>query len=530
MTETWTVQGYTEVRELGRGGAGRVVLATHDVSGVRVAIKYLAPELCSQRDFLLGFRGEARLLAELRAPNVVRLFEYVETDHSAAIVMELVDGIALRALLKEHGATGPEAALYVLKGSLLGLAAAHAAGVVHRDYKPENVLIDAEGNSKLADFGISARTGTTGQAAGTPSYMAPEQWKGKPASPRTDIYAATATFFECVVGRKPYVADIQAAMQLQHEQAPIPADEAPEPVRELIRRGMAKDPLERPADAAAFVAELDQIATAGYGPGWEEKGRNKLAERAALLALLFPLAGPEANSSAVGTTVLGKTIVGGPKRAWFAAGAIVLLIVVGGGATGYALSAGETTTLPLGSGETVVSASPSAPGDPSPSPDPSASATPSPSATPGATPGVTVPPTVGPNPPTLTGNPNKPPTTKPPTKTAPPTTLPPQTSTPSISAVAWDCAKASVTIRGTMTASDARPITVTYTVQVLNGRQWSTTGSTTTSHSGKTSYTLSVPGLNFKWPNAQTNVRLLVSTSTGASAGPFTKDCTIIIG
>ncbi|WP_412539202.1 protein kinase [Longispora sp. K20-0274] len=527
MTDTWMVQGYTEVRELGRGGAGRVVLATHNTTGVQVAIKYLAADLCRQRDFLLAFRGEARLLAELTAPNVVRLFEYVETDHAAAIVMELVDGVALRALLKEHGATGPEAALYVLKGSLLGLAAAHAAGVVHRDYKPENVLIDAAGNSKLADFGISARTGDTGVAAGTPSYMAPEQWKGKPASPRTDIYAATATFFECVVGRKPYVADVQAAMQLQHEQAPIPVDDAPEPVRELIRKGMAKDPLERPADAAAFVAELDAVAAAGYGPGWEEKGRNKLAERAALLALLFPLAGPEANSSAVGTTVLGRTVVGGPKRAWFAAGAIVLLIVVGGGAAGYALSAGETTTPPLGAGETVVTTSPT-PGDPGATPSATPSA--SPSASPSADP--TTDPTAGPNPPT--GNPNKPPTSGPPTK-PPSTTLPPLTSTPNIGAAVFNCSTPNVVIRGTMTASDARPVTVTYTVQVWvpSGRTgtWSTTGGQTLTRSGSTKYDIGVPnGVSFKWPAAQNKVRLLVSTSTGATAGPFSDDCTVVIG
>lgn len=356
--------------------------------------------------------------------------------------------------------------------------------------------------------------------------MAPEQWKGKPASPRTDIYAATATFFECVVGRKPYAADVQAAMQLQHEQAPIPVDDAPEPVRALIRKGMAKDPLQRPADAAEFVAELDAVATAGYGPGWEEKGRNKLAERAALLALLFPLAGPEANSSAVGTTVLGKTVVGGPKRAWFAAGAIVLLIVVGGGAAGYALSAGETTTPPLGSGETVVTGPPS-PGDPTGTPGATPSATPTPSGSP--SPDATPDPTTGPNPPT--GNPNKPPTAGPPTK--PPTTppAPPTTVTFNPLTVVWNCSTPNVVIRGTMAASDAKAVTITYTVQVRTGRTWSTTGSATLNRSGSTKYDIGVPnGIGFKWPAAQTNVRLLVSSSTGETAGPYTNDCTIIIG
>ena len=105
------------------------------------------------------FRGEARVLASLEDPNVVRLYEYVESPSGAAIVMELVDGVSVREILSRQGATTAEAALVVLQGSLLGLAAAHARGVVHRDYKPENVLVNGYGVSKLTDFGIAARAG-----------------------------------------------------------------------------------------------------------------------------------------------------------------------------------------------------------------------------------------------------------------------------------------------------------------------------------------------------------------------------------
>ncbi|GLF96934.1 serine/threonine-protein kinase [Streptomyces yaizuensis] len=308
----WTVPGYTESRELGSGTSGRVVLAVHDATGVPVAVKYLAERLRSDHDFVLGLRAEARLLGHLGSPYVVGLYEYVESPHGAAIVMELVDGIALRVLLREEGATGPEAALAVLKGSLLGLSDAHRAGVVHRDYKPENVLVAADGSSKLGDFGIAAGLGDAPEPAGTPSYMAPEQWQGDPVSPAADVYAATVTFFECLTGRKPYIAENLAELAVAHMSAPVPEEEAPEPVRPLIRRGMAKDPADRPASAAAFVAELEEIARAAYGEAWEERGQHRLAALVALLPLLLPSSGGESSGTQdSATTALG----GGAGRA-----------------------------------------------------------------------------------------------------------------------------------------------------------------------------------------------------------------------
>ncbi|WP_438317669.1 serine/threonine-protein kinase [Streptomyces sp. HUAS TT3] len=288
--KAWVVPGYTETRELGSGASGRVVLAVHDGTGTPVAVKYLNDRLRGDPAFVQGFRAEARLLGGLRSPYVVGLYEYVEAPDGAAIVMELVDGVALRELLKQsgQGGTGPEAALVVLKGSLLGLAAAHRSGVVHRDYKPENVLVAADGSSKLVDFGIATDHGATPGVAGTPAYMAPEQWQGRPASPAADVYAATATFFECLTGRKPYAGDNFAELALQHAEAPVPESEAPEPVRPLIRRGLAKRPDERPEDAEAFVAELEAVARGAYGPDWEERGQRKLAALAALLPLLSP--------------------------------------------------------------------------------------------------------------------------------------------------------------------------------------------------------------------------------------------------
>ncbi|HEX4817438.1 MAG TPA: protein kinase [Nonomuraea sp.] len=286
----WGVPGYTEVRELGSGAAGRVVLATRDHDGAAVAIKYLSDELRSDMGFVARFRHEARLLATLQSAHHARLIDYVESRQGAAIVMELVNGVSLRAIIKSEGPTGPEAALTVLKGSLLGLASAHAIGVVHRDFKPENVMVEDDGASKLVDFGIAVRAGEEAGAAGTPPYMAPEQWAGAPAAPATDVYAATAVFFECLTGTRPYRASTLAALAHQHQSAPIPVEEVPPALRGLVERGLAKNPAERPPTAEAFLTELEAVAAEGYGPDWEERGRRRLAALAGLLVLLFPKA------------------------------------------------------------------------------------------------------------------------------------------------------------------------------------------------------------------------------------------------
>ncbi|MFF8873243.1 serine/threonine-protein kinase [Streptomyces massasporeus] len=305
---TWEVPGYTGSLELGEGASGRVVQAVHEETGVPVAVKYLSESLRTRPGFVHDFRAEARLLGGLESPYVAGLYEYVESPDGAAIVMELVDGVSLRALLKREGPLDPEAALVILKGSLLGLADAHRIGVVHRDYKPENVLVTPEGYSKLVDFGIAVDAGTSSGVAGTPSYMAPEQWTGAPASPTADVYAATATFFECLTGRKPYLGDNLAELALQHVDAPVPAEEAPEPVRDLVRRGLAKNPEERPALAEDLVAELESAAGTAYGPDWEERGRGRLAALVALLPLLLP----SSREAPRGTTDTARTVLHRP--------------------------------------------------------------------------------------------------------------------------------------------------------------------------------------------------------------------------
>ncbi|MFG1850897.1 serine/threonine-protein kinase [Actinomadura geliboluensis] len=357
MEGEWRVGGYTEVRELGAGAQGRVVLARHDASGTPVAIKYLAARADeADRERL---RHEALMLGRANSPHVARLFRLVEGPDTAAIVMEAVDGVSLKEVLARHGALGPEAALAVLKGSLLGLAAAHAVGVVHRDYKPANVVVPADGRSRLVDFGIATPAGGEAGGAGTPYYMAPEQWSRHVATPRTDVYAATCVFVECVTGQRPYSGG-RAELMRAHLTGEIPVDAVPEALRPLVLQGMAKSPEERPAGAAAFVDDLERTAQAAYGRDWEARGVHALSAGAVALAALFPLAawlmpgaagaasaaGAGAAGAAAGTgaavgasgagvsgagtaSVAGKVAAGSAVKAFLGSGAGLTAVAVG---------------------------------------------------------------------------------------------------------------------------------------------------------------------------------------------------------
>ncbi|MEO5875004.1 MAG: serine/threonine-protein kinase, partial [Streptosporangiaceae bacterium] len=263
----WRVSGFTELRELGTGAQGRVVLARHDKSGQAVAIKYVDGDASR-------LTPEADMLKRLSSPHVVRLYDFVASPEGAALLLEYVEGDTLGGILAAQGALSPESALSILKGSLLGLAAGHDLGIVHRDYKPDNVLVArADGRSKLADFGIAVDAGREG-GAGTPSYMSPEQWRRGPATPATDVYAATCVFYECVTGRRPFRTQARgesaiADLGRQHTDAPIPMEGVPGELRQLVAWGMAKNPGQRPRGATAFVEELERTAVEVYGPDWE---------------------------------------------------------------------------------------------------------------------------------------------------------------------------------------------------------------------------------------------------------------------
>ncbi|MEU9734255.1 serine/threonine-protein kinase [Streptomyces sp. NPDC048002] len=534
---TWEVPGYTESFELGSGASGRVVLAVHEETGVPVAVKYLSESLLTRPGFVYDFRAEARLLGGLESPYVTDLYEYVESPHGAAIVMELVDGVSLRTLLGRSGPLDPESALVLLKGSLLGLADAHRVGVVHRDYKPENVLVVPDGSSKLVDFGIAVDSGTTAGVAGTPSYMSPEQWTGAPASPAADVYAATATFFECLTGHKPYTGDNFAELALQHVEAPIPVAEAPEAVRELVRRGLAKDPEERPAEAAEFVLELEAVADAAFGRGWEERGRGRLAAFVALLPLLLPSSRAEARTTTdAARTVLPQGPGPVPARSWrpgrpgvlvsLAAVVLAALLTYGvpldaGAAAQESAQALATTgpqpdTGPDGTGSPAPSGSPSASSAVSGSPSSSPSESPSASAaTDSADPSASAtPPTGG----ETTTPPGGSPTVDPPTTTPPPSPAAPAVKDVAVSAFSQTgptTASAGVTV----VTDGTGPITITVSwfTSDLGGQLGSPDGASQTfTRSGATQYSLSV---DHTFQNSGCYWAVQATTSPGSADG-----------
>jgi eukaryotic-like serine/threonine-protein kinase len=463
----WSVAGYTEVRELGHGASARVVSATRNDTGQPVAIKYFAPRLVRDPAFLGRFRDEVELLASIDVPHVVRLFDYVEAPGvGAAIVMELVDGVSLHEMITRQGATTPESALVVLKGSLLGLAAAHELGIVHRDYKPENVLVDRAGNSKLTDFGVAVKAGSRAPVGGTPLYMAPEQWSGEPATPASDIYAATAVFFECLTGHTPFTGRVEH-LAMQHTTGEIPVALVDLPLRALIERGLAKDPRDRPAHAVEFVAMLNQVADGAYGDDWEERGSNELGKRAAalLLLLLGGIAGASGGSFAA--TLLGgagrkkKAIITGAAVGVIAAIAVTTttLALTGNNASG---SPGASATKPAADaaatspgtagGSTPTVGSPTV-GSPTTSPSPTVKSSPtaSPSHSPTATPSPTKPTT---RPPTTA------PATHPPTTPPPPLLITAAAANPDAVTGACPAALPAISVPGTISSN--RATTVTY--------------------------------------------------------------------
>ncbi|MGY2001575.1 protein kinase domain-containing protein [Blastococcus sp. SYSU DS1024] len=262
---------YELVSLLATGGMGQVWRGRDVVLGRPVAVKVLRSEYTGDPTFLARFRAEARHSALLTHRNIAALFDYGEstgTDGEALafLVMELVEGESLAQVLAREGRLGVDRTLDVLRQAAAGLAAAHAAGLVHRDVKPGNVLVGTDGIVRITDFGIawsaaSAPLTQTGQVVGTAHYLSPEQAGGSKAGPASDVYALGMIGYECLAGHRAFDGDnpVQIALrQLREQPPPLPAD-VPDQVRTLIDRALLKDPDERFLDGGAFRDAVDDV-------------------------------------------------------------------------------------------------------------------------------------------------------------------------------------------------------------------------------------------------------------------------------
>jgi eukaryotic-like serine/threonine-protein kinase len=249
------------------GGMGDVWRATDTVLGRTVAIKVLRADRSSDPSFGARFRAEARTLAALHHSGVVEVYDYGEISSKpgvpeiAFLVMAFIDGEPLSHRLARLGRLSAAATMSLVAQTADALHAAHTAGIVHRDVKPGNVLIDADGRVVLVDFGIAhtaATEGLTGvrDIVGTVRYMAPEQAMKQPLAPATDVYSLGTLAYECLVGAPPFAGNDAVAVALAHVQdmpPPLPAD-VPVAAREIVMTAMAKDPARRFATAAAMAA------------------------------------------------------------------------------------------------------------------------------------------------------------------------------------------------------------------------------------------------------------------------------------
>lgn len=242
------------------GGMGEVWEATDHVIGRTVAIKILKDEYMGDPGFLERFRAEARHAALVNHEGIASVFDYGEENGSAFLVMELVPGEALSTILEREGSLSTDKTLDVVAQTAAALQAAHAAGLVHRDIKPGNLLITPDGRVKITDFGIARIADqvpltATGQVMGTVQYLSPEQASGHPASPATDIYSLGIVAYECLVGKRPFTGESQVAIamaQINDAPPPLPATIA-EPVRNFVMSMIAKKPDDRPATASAVA-------------------------------------------------------------------------------------------------------------------------------------------------------------------------------------------------------------------------------------------------------------------------------------
>ncbi len=331
---------YRLVSAIAVGGMGQVWRGLDELLGRVVAVKVLKPELASDPGFLDRFRTEARHSAGLSHPTIATVYDYGEAGGSAYLVMELVPGEPLSDLLAREGALPVRRAAALVAAAAHGLAAAHRAGLVHRDVKPGNLIVTPDGGVKITDFGIAraaaeAPITATGEVMGTAAYFAPEQAVGRrDITPAADLYALGVVLFECLAGYRPFTGDSQVAIALAHVNDPPPplppsVTASSRAVAALTAALLTKEPAERPDEASAVAAVAEAVAAGDEGLALER------------LAAAVPGRGPAGGARSADPTVRagargGTTGAHAAPRTALAAGATAVAPAAGGPSTGGA--------------------------------------------------------------------------------------------------------------------------------------------------------------------------------------------------
>jgi eukaryotic-like serine/threonine-protein kinase len=257
---------YAVEKTLGKGGMATVELAEDTELRRKVAVKRLFASLVADDVLQKRFFREARMAARLSHPNLVAVYDVGEEDGLPYIVMEYVEGETVADLIARTGAMQPERAVDLLLQVCGGLEHAHAAGLVHRDIKPQNLLVRSDGVVKIADFGIArmleaTQLTATGTVLGTAAYLAPEQAVGEPVTAAADIYSLGAVAYELLSGRTPYEFQSLADLALEQHQPPRPLDGVPAELGRAVLHALAFEPTERPQSASEFARELARRET-----------------------------------------------------------------------------------------------------------------------------------------------------------------------------------------------------------------------------------------------------------------------------
>src|SRR5213593_2850473 len=297
---------YRILRKLGTGGMANVYLAEDQELGRRVAIKILNERHAGDEQFIERFRREAKNAASLSQPNIVSIYDRGEAEGTYYIAMEYLDGRSLKELIVARGPAPVNVSVDYARQVLAAVRFAHRHGIVHRDIKPHNVLVDAEGRLKVTDFGI-ARAGASqmteaGSIIGTAQYLSPEQAKGAPVDQTSDLYSVGVVLYELLTGVVPFSGDTPVEIAMKHlSSAPEPPSakraEIPRDLDLVVLRALAKDPAARYQSAEEMDADLARVARGvAVSPETEEAATAIIARPITAATVASPPVGPAARA------------------------------------------------------------------------------------------------------------------------------------------------------------------------------------------------------------------------------------------